>query len=285
MAGIQNVAVLGAGQMGNGIAQVAAQSGFDVVLGDVSLEIAEKAKGKIASRLKKLVEKGKMPDSETGKILDRIKLAGKIEDFGDADLVIEAASEKPELKFNLFKQLDETCRPEVLLATNTSSISITAIAAQTRRPEKVVGLHFFNPVPVMKLVEGIRGLQTSDETFAAIRGVSDRMGKTLVEVKDVPGFAVNRILIPMINEAITVLQEGVASAEDIDTAMKLGTNQPMGPLELADFIGLDTCLAIMEVLHQGLGDSKYRPCPLLRKYVAAGWLGRKTKRGFFRYDG
>jgi 3-hydroxybutyryl-CoA dehydrogenase len=207
-----------------------------------------------------------------------------MEDFADLPFVIEAVTENPELKFALFKKLDQSCRPDAILATNTSSISITTIAAQTKRPEKVGGIHFMNPVPVMKLVEGIRGLQTSDETFRAIRDFAETLGKTFVEATDQPGFAVNRILMPMINEAVTALHEGVASATDIDTAMKLGTNQPMGPLELADFIGLDTCLAIMNVLHEGLGDSKYRPSPLLKKYVAAGWLGRKSGRGFHRYD-
>jgi 3-hydroxybutyryl-CoA dehydrogenase len=203
--------------------------------------------------------------------------------FGDVQLAIEAVTENPQLKFALFKHLDESCPPGAILATNTSSISITTIAAQTKRPELVAGMHFMNPVPVMKLVEGIRGLQTSDETFALVREAAEKMGKTFVAVRDIPGFAVNRILMPMINEAVTTLYEGIATVEDIDTAMKLGTNQPMGPLTLADFIGLDTCLAIMQVLHEGLGDSKYRPCPLLRQYVDAGWLGRKSGRGFYKY--
>jgi 3-hydroxybutyryl-CoA dehydrogenase len=278
------IGILGAGQMGLGIAQTAAQSGFDVLLADINREAVEKAKGRLGAQLQKLVEKGKIPEKERLTILDKIKATDGIKDFSTAGLVIEAVTEKPDLKFQIFRQLDEACSPHTLLASNTSSISITAIAAQTRRPHQVAGIHFMNPVPVMKLVEGIRGLQTSDETFQTIRAVSEKMGKTFIEAKDQPGFAVNRILMPMINEAITALQEGVASAEDIDTAMKLGTNQPMGPLALADFIGLDTCLAIMEVLHQGLGDSKYRPSPLLKQYVAAQWLGKKTGRGFYRYD-
>ncbi len=281
---IQKIGILGAGQMGAGIAQTGAQSGFQILLLDQNWDFAAKSREKIAAQLKKLVEKDKISSTQEKETIERIQVVASVQDLAKTDLVIEAVSEKPEIKFALFKTLDEVCSPETLLASNTSSISITAIAAQTRRPEKVAGMHFMNPVPVMKLVEGIRGLQTSDTTFSQIRAVSEKMGKTFVEAKDQPGFAVNRILMPMINEAVTALHEGVASIEDIDTAMKLGTNQPMGPLTLADFIGLDTCLAIMEVLHQGLGDSKYRPCPLLRQYVAAGWLGKKTGRGFYRYD-
>jgi 3-hydroxybutyryl-CoA dehydrogenase len=276
--------VLGAGQMGSGIAQTAAQCGIQVVLCDINQESADKAKGKIAAQLKKLVEKQKMSESDASATLARIQPAGSMEAFSTSGLVVEAVTENPKTKFEIFKKLDAVCKPDAILASNTSSISITEIAAQTRRPEKVAGMHFMNPVPIMKLVEGIRGLQTSDETFKTVRAVSEAMGKTFVEARDMPGFCVNRILMPMINEAVTALHEGVASIEDIDNAMKLGTNQPMGPLTLADFIGLDTCLAIMEVLHQGLGDSKYRPSPLLRKYVAAGWLGKKTGRGFYRYD-
>lgn len=281
---ITRIGVLGAGQMGAGIAQTAAQAGFQVDFADQNREFAEKGKAKIAAQLKKLVEKGKMSEGEVQKILDAINVVDGIQGLNKALLVVEAATENPELKFKLFRQLDEVCAPDALLASNTSSISITSIAAKTKRPEKVAGMHFMNPVPVMKLVEGIRGLQTSDETFKAVRAAAEKMGKTFVEAKDQPGFAVNRILMPMINEAVTALHEGVASVEDIDTAMKLGTNHPMGPLTLADFIGLDTCLAIMEVLHDGLGDSKYRPSPLLKQYVAAGWLGKKTGRGFYKYD-
>lgn len=284
MSGIQKVGVLGSGQMGGGIAQVAAQAGFDVYLADVNQAAAEKGKAKIASQLKKAVEKGKMTEAESAAILERIHAVDGIAGLSQADLVVEAVSENPDLKFKIFRELDSACAPHAILASNTSSISITRIAAQTKRPEKVAGMHFMNPVPVMKLVEGIRGLQTSDETFSAVRAASEKMGKTFVAVKDIPGFAVNRVLMPMINEAVQALYEGIATAEDLDSAMKLGTNQPMGPLTLADFIGLDTCLAIMEVLHEGLGDSKYRPSPLLKQYVAAGWLGRKSGRGFYRYD-
>ncbi|MDR3607498.1 MAG: 3-hydroxybutyryl-CoA dehydrogenase [Oligoflexia bacterium] len=281
---MKKIGIVGAGQMGSGIAQTAAQSGFEVYLADQSKEFSEKGKARIAAQMKKLVEKGKISDAEVQTTLNAIHPVGSMNEFGQVDLVVEAIAEIPELKFSTFKKLDEICAPHAILASNTSSISITAIAAKTRRPTQVAGMHFMNPVPVMKLVEGIRGLQTSDQTFAAVRAVAEKMGKTFIEAKDQPGFAVNRILMPMINEAVTALHEGVASVEDIDTAMKLGTNQPMGPLTLADFIGLDTCLAIMEVLHDGLGDSKYRPSPLLKQYVAAGWLGKKTGRGFYRYD-
>lgn len=281
---VKKIGILGAGQMGGGIAQTAAQSGYEVLLSDQTTEFAEKGKSKIASQLKKLVEKGKVTEAETKSLLERIRPVGGIQELASVDLAIEAVSENPELKFKIFKQLDEVCGKDAILASNTSSISITEIAAKTKRPDQVAGMHFMNPVPVMKLVEGIRGIQTSDETFRTVREVAEKMGKTFVEARDFPGFAVNRILMPMINEAVTALHEGVASIEDIDTAMKLGTNQPMGPLTLADFIGLDTCLAIMEVLHNGLGDSKYRPCPLLKQYVAAGWLGKKSGRGFYRYD-
>jgi 3-hydroxybutyryl-CoA dehydrogenase len=282
--GIQRIGVLGAGQMGSGIAQTAAHFGFEVYLADQSPDFAEKAKLKISSSIKKQIEKGKLTQADHDRTLNGIRVVRGIRDLAQAQLVVEAITENPSVKFDTFKQLDEACSPEAILASNTSSISITEIAAKTRRPHLVAGMHFMNPVPIMKLVEGIRGLQTSDETFKAVRATAEKMGKTIVEAKDQPGFAVNRVLMPMINEAVTALHEGVASAQDIDTAMKLGTNQPMGPLELADFIGLDTCLAIMKVLHEGLGDPRYRPSPLLRQYVAAGWLGRKTKRGFHKYD-
>lgn len=281
---IRKIAVIGAGQMGGGIAQVAASAGFDVLLSDRDYATAEKGKKKIESQLQKLIEKGKMTSDESAKIVSKITAAKELNDLAASDVVIEAAPENIEIKKTLFRSLDDICKPETLFATNTSSISITDIAAVTRRPDRVAGMHFMNPVPVMKLVEGIRAIQTSDQTFSIIRQMAEKMGKTFVEVRDMPGFAVNRILMPMINEAVFVLYEGIASVEDVDTAMKLGTNQPMGPLTLADFIGLDTCLAIMNVLHDGLGDAKYRPCPLLKQYVAAGWLGKKSGRGFYRYD-
>jgi len=276
--------VLGAGQMGLGIAQTAAQSEFTVLLADQNLSLAQRGRDKVGAQLQKLCDKGKLDVAHKEKILSLIIPVAGISELKDAEFVVEAATENVDLKFKLFRELDAAVRPEAILATNTSSISITQIAAQTKRPEKVAGIHFMNPVPIMKLVEGIRGIQTSDDTFQQVRVVAEKMGKTFVEAKDYPGFAVNRILMPMINEAIYALYEGVASVEDLDTAMKLGTNQPMGPLTLADFIGLDTCLAIMNVLHDGLGDTKYRPCPLLKNYVAAGWLGRKSGRGFYRYD-
>lgn len=269
--------------MGGGIAQVAAQAGFSVILTDRDLQTAESGKAKIAAALKRLVDKAKMTEDEAKKILQAIHPASGILDLKDADLVIEAATENPILKFELFRQLDQACKPEAILATNTSSISITLIATQTKRPGQVAGMHFMNPVPVMKLVEGIRAIQTSEATFMTVRAVAEKMDKTFVAVQDIPGFAVNRILMPMLNEAMQVVYEGIATVEDVDTAMKLGTNQPMGPLTLADFIGLDTCLAIMEVLHSGLSDSKYRPSPILKQMVSAGWFGRKNKKGFYDY--
>lgn len=276
--------VLGAGQMGAGIAHVAAQAGLTVRLADVSLVRAEKARADIDKRLAKAVEKGKL-DAETHRaIVSRIEAVEGLEGLASADFVVEAVNENEALKKEIFARLDTLCRPGVVLASNTSSIPITRIGAATKRPELVIGMHFMNPVPVMKLVEIIRGLATSDETNALTQALCARMQKTTVTSRDIGGFIVNRVLMPMINEAVYALYEGIGTAQDIDTGMKLGTNQPMGPLELADFIGLDTCLAIMEVLHTGLGDAKYRPCPLLRQHVDAGWLGRKSGRGFHRYD-
>jgi 3-hydroxybutyryl-CoA dehydrogenase len=281
---IKTVGVVGSGQMGNGIAQVAADSGFQVIMHDISQAALDKGLATIKSSLDRLIKKGTITEAKKTEVLNRIKNTTDVNEFKTADIVIEAATENIDLKLKIFKQLDEILPAHALLVSNTSSISITKIAAATRRPEKVAGMHFMNPVPLMKLVEGIRGLQTSDETFKAVRGLAEQMGKTFVEaVKDMPGFIVNRILMPMINEAVYTLYEGIGSVEAIDEAMKLGTNQPMGPLTLADFIGLDTCLSIMNILHDGLGDSKYRPCPLLVKYVEAGWLGRKTGRGFYNY--
>jgi 3-hydroxybutyryl-CoA dehydrogenase len=284
MSTVSVLGVLGAGQMGAGIAHVAAESGIPVVLVDISLAAAEKGKAKIVSFMGKAVEKGKMAAEHRDASVARIRPAGDLEAFSEADFVVEAATENIGLKLDLFRRLDEVVPPGATLATNTSSISITKIAAATRRPEQVIGMHFMNPVPVMKLVEIILGLRTDDSTRARTLDFAARLGKTTVVAKDMPGFAVNRILMPMINEAFYTLHEGIASAADIDAAMKLGTNQPMGPLTLADFIGLDTCLAIMEVLHEGLGDSKYRPCPALRKYVEAGLLGKKAGRGVYDYS-
>lgn len=281
---IQTVGVVGAGQMGNGIAQVAAQSGYKVVLFDVSGAALEKAIATITTSCDRLIKKGTLTEDQKKSVLSNITKTEDIKSLAAVDIAIEAATENVELKLKIFRQLDEVVKPEAYLVTNTSSISITKIASQTKRPEKVAGMHFMNPVPLMTLVEGIRGLQTSDETFKDVKALAEKMGKVFVESRDMPGFIVNRILMPMINEAAYTLHEGIASVEAIDQAMKLGTNQPMGPLTLADFIGLDTCLAIMNVLHEGLGDSKYRPCPLLVKYVEAGWLGKKTGRGFYSYQ-
>jgi 3-hydroxybutyryl-CoA dehydrogenase len=279
------IGVVGAGQMGNGITQVAAQFGLDVVIFDVSTQSLEKGISTITASCDRLIKKASLTEEQKKTLLGKIKTAENMQALKDCDVVIEAATENVELKLKIFKELDQIVKPEALLCSNTSSISITKIAGATKRPEKVAGMHFMNPVPLMKLVEGIRGLQTSDETFRQVRALAEKMDKTFVEsTKDMPGFIVNRILMPMINEAVYTLHEGIASVESIDSAMKLGTNQPMGPLTLADFIGLDTCLAIMNVLHDGLGDSKYRPCPLLVKYVEAGWLGRKTNRGFYTYE-
>jgi len=280
---IKTIGVVGAGQMGNGIAQVAAHSGFSVVMSDIADSFVQKGLGTISKNLGKMVEKGKIPPQKKEEIMGRIKGTIQVKDMAETDFVVEAATENESLKLNIFKELDQACRKEVILSSNTSSISITKIASATQRPSQVIGMHFMNPVPVMQLVEIIRGLQTSQETFDTVKSLSEKMGKTPVEANDFPGFISNRVLMPMINEAIYTLFEGVGTPEAIDTVMKLGMNHPMGPLALADLIGLDTCLAIMEVLYKGFGDSKYRPCPLLRKYVDAGYLGRKTGRGFHTY--
>ena len=281
---IQKVMVIGAGQMGSGIAQVCAQAGFDVKLNDMKQEFFERGLGVITKNLSRDVEKGRKTEEEKQAILSRITMSLKLQDVADVDIVIEAAVENMEIKQSIFKQLDEIAPKHAILATNTSSLPITEIGAVTKRPQQVIGMHFMNPVPVMKLVEIIRGLATADEVYKAVEEMTRKLDKTPVEVNDFPGFVSNRILLPMINEAIYTLYEGVATKEAIDDVMKLGMNHPMGPLTLADFIGLDTCLYIMEILHEGLGDSKYRPCPLLRKYVAAGWLGKKSGRGFYVYE-
>lgn len=280
----ETVMVVGAGQMGSGIAQVFAQSGYTVLLHDVSEKQIHRAISSMTKQLTKRAEKGKLAHQAVRDITQRLAVSTDLKDMQQAHLVIEAASEQMSVKKQIFETLDQFAEAEAIFATNTSSLSITELAAVTSRPEKVIGMHFMNPVPVMKLVEVIRGLQTSDRTYETITEMATSLNKTSVEVNDFPGFVANRILMPMINEAIYTVYEGVASPEDVDTVMKLGMNHPMGPLTLADFIGLDTCLFIMEVLYEGFGDSKYRPCPLLRKYVKAGWLGKKSGRGFFQYS-
>ncbi|MGI6245058.1 MAG: 3-hydroxybutyryl-CoA dehydrogenase [Pseudochelatococcus sp.] len=282
---IRKVGVIGAGQMGGGIAQVCAASGYEVALNDISEERINAGLATINGNLSRQVTKGHLTEDEKAAVLSRIAPALSYEHFGDSDIVIEAAVESEDIKRKIFQALCPALKPSALIGTNTSSISVTRLASTTDRPEQFIGIHFMNPVPVMQLVEVIRGIATAEETYEATRVLVERLGKSLTVAEDFPGFIVNRILLPMINEAIYTLYEGVGSVESIDTAMRLGANHPMGPLQLADFIGLDTCLSIMQVLYEGLADSKYRPCPLLVKYVEAGWLGRKTRRGFYDYRG
>ena len=281
---VKKIMVIGAGQMGSGIAQVCAQAGYDVFLNDLKPEFVERGLAGIKKNLNRQVDKGRMSAEQLDEIVGRITASTDLQDAGKTDLVIEAAVENMDIKAKIFAQLDEIAPEHAILASNTSSLPITEIAAATKRPEKVIGMHFMNPVPVMKLVEIIRGLATADEVYQTIEDITKTLEKVPVEVNDFPGFVSNRILMPMINEAIYTLYEGVATKEAIDEVMKLGMNHPMGPLTLADFIGLDTCLYIMETLHEGFGDDKYRPCPLLRKYVKAGWLGKKSGRGFYTYE-
>ncbi len=278
------IGVIGAGTMGNGIAQTAAASGFDVIMCDIQQDYVDKGFQNISKSLDRFVKKETMTEEQKAEVLGRITTTTNIEDLEDCTLIVEAATENFEIKKQLFQKLDEITSEECILASNTSSISITKIAAVTSRPDKVIGMHFMNPVPLMKLVEVIRGIATSDETYAKVKEMSETMGKTPLDCQDFPGFVANRILLPMINEAIFALYEGVATRESIDGIMKLGMNHPMGPLTLADFIGLDVCLAILRVMHEGLGDPKYRPCPLLVKMVDAGWLGRKSGKGFYEYN-
>lgn len=281
---VEKIMVIGAGQMGSGIAQVCAQAGYQVLLNDLKPEFVERGLSVINKNLSRNVDKGRMTEAEKGQVLGQLTASTDLNDASAVDLVIEAAVENMEIKTKIFAQLDAIAPEHAILASNTSSLPITEIATATKRPEKVIGMHFMNPVPVMKLVEIIRGLATADEVYQTIEDITKTLGKVPVEVNDFPGFVSNRILMPMINEAIFTLYEGVATKEAIDEVMKLGMNHPMGPLVLADFIGLDTCLYIMETLHEGLGDDKYRPCPLLRKYVKAGWLGKKSGRGFYSYE-
>ncbi len=281
---IRKIGVVGAGQMGAGIAQVAAQAGLNVLLHDISDEVLKRSLDGIARNVDRMIARGRIKPEQRDAIIRRIEISSRFEDLAGADFVVEAILENEEAKIELFRKLDKVCPPPIIFASNTSSISITKMGARTSRADRVIGMHFMNPVPAMRLVEIIRGLATSQETYDATRELAERLGKSTMVAEDFPGFIVNRVLLPMINEAIYTLYEGVGRVADIDTAMKLGTNQPMGPLELADLIGLDTCLAIMEVMQRVLGDDKYRPCPLLKKYVDAGYLGRKVGRGFYSYD-